>query len=1051
MNNIELELDAFIRSLGINRNTPHSFLLGAGASISSEIPSAERCIWEWKQKIFLTNNPGLEQQFSELSLSSVRVKIQQWLDRRGNYPALDSPDEYGFYIEECFPIQGDRKAYFQEKVRNSKPHIGYQLLCLLAQQDFVRAVWTTNFDGLVARSAANFPLTTIEVGIDSQERLPRVPQKGELLCVSLHGDYRYDYLKNTASEIQNLEAGLSRSLKDHLIDIPLIVIGYSGRDASIMEELKDSYTNPGTGSLYWCGYAQEPRDSVVDLIESARKAGRQAYYVPSQGFYDLLVRLSFYCLEGEFRKSAEDAISATVKKAGIKSEPFSIDKNPTSAVIKSNAFEIECPAELLQFDLKTWPDTKVWSWLREQIASTNVLAVPFRGKVLALGFIDDIKATFGDNIEGHIERTPVSTDDLRYDDGAITSLMREGLIKALASQENLESNGRDELWFTMPLKTVQGGGVQYRVHESALVFLRRIGGTQYLILKPSLRVLDLHANKAPPEIANPIKLSILGWQHNKPFNQAMNKWRNTIFTNNVPTISITYPPQKDSTFRYQIKRSPIFAEIQSASRRQPIKIANGLRPLLKQSGFELNEPSLVFSNKDGTIAVKDIHPIRGILNNRPYDYTLTMRGLVPTVKLGVICPKAETKILLSYLHTAYRRLQPSEREKDYLIDYPGFEQAYGLPLEIPEPGMAGWVVCPEPSASDSPSASRELGGAINRSIEVLESSFAPSIVLIFFPDRWAKYREYKTDDEQFDLHDFVKAFSVQRGVATQFLNQSTLRNQYQCRVWWWLSLAFYVKSMRTPWVLDSMDEDTAFVGLGFSVDLTAQKGAHVVLGCSHIYSARGEGLQYRLSKIEEPVFYGKNPFMSKDDARRLGETIRYLFYDSRLKLPKRVVIHKRTPFLKEEREGLFEGLSGVAEIDLLEIYIDHALRYVASEYKNGKFDEDNYPVRRGTTVKIDDYIALIWIHGVTVAVNQTKRYYQGKRRIPAPMVVKRHTGRSDLRQLAEEILGLSKMNWNTFDLYTKMPATVHSSNEIARIGSLLQRFGRDSYDFRLFM
>ena len=66
-------------------------------------------------------------------------------------------------------------------------------------------------------------------------------------------------------------------------------------------------------------------------------------------------------------------------------------------------------------------------------------------------------------------------------------------------------------------------------------------------------------------------------------------------------------------------------------------------------------------------------------------------------------------------------------------------------------------------------------------------------------------------------------------------------------------------------------------------------------------------------------------------------------------------------------------------------------------------------------------------------------------------MVKRHAGTSDLSQIAEEILGLSKMNWNTFDLYTKMPATVHSSNEIARIGSLLQRFGRDSYDFRLFM
>jgi argonaute-like protein implicated in RNA metabolism and viral defense len=66
-------------------------------------------------------------------------------------------------------------------------------------------------------------------------------------------------------------------------------------------------------------------------------------------------------------------------------------------------------------------------------------------------------------------------------------------------------------------------------------------------------------------------------------------------------------------------------------------------------------------------------------------------------------------------------------------------------------------------------------------------------------------------------------------------------------------------------------------------------------------------------------------------------------------------------------------------------------------------------------------------------------------------MLRRHAGSSDLRLVADEILGLSKMNWNTFDLYTKLPATVQSSNEIARIGSLLEHFGSSSYDFRLFI
>ena len=211
-------------------------------------------------------------------------------------------------------------------------------------------------------------------------------------------------------------------------------------------------------------------------------------------------------------------------------------------------------------------------------------------------------------------------------------------------------------------------------------------------------------------------------------------------------------------------------------------------------------------------------------------------------------------------------------------------------------------------------------------------------------------------------------------------------------------------------------------------------------------------MQYRLSKVENPIMHGHNPFMSKDDARRAGETIRELFYDARMKLPSRVVLHKRTPFLKDEREGLLDGLGGVDHIDMLEIQVDHALRYVASRTRrDGTSDEDNYPVRRGTAVLLDAYTALLWVHGATNAVNPNLNYFQGKRRIPAPLTIRRHVGQTDLTQICDEILGLSKMDWNTFDLYSKDPATLQSSNKIARIGSLLQRFGTASYDYRLFI
>ncbi|MCY4080277.1 MAG: SIR2 family protein [Caldilineaceae bacterium] len=1053
---LSLPLDAFVRSIKVRRNTPHSLFLGAGASVSSGVPSAEGCIWEWKRDIFLTNNSGLEEQFSELSLPSVRNRIQSWLDSQGMFPERDAKEEYGFYIQECFPIPDDRRAFFQEKIQSAKPHLGYLLLSHLAKADLVRSVWSTNFDRLAARAVQQENVTPIEIGLDSLGRLSRRVSKGELLCVSLHGDYRYDRLKNTTEELQEQESELTSALVSAIRENPVIVCGYSGRDDSIMEAFHTAYREGSTGTLYWCGYYEgDISDRVASLISFARGHGNEAYYVPSRGFDDLMTRIALHSLEdASLRESALQRISDLPTIDPLESQPFETRNYPTKSLIKSNAFEIDCPDEVLAFRLTTLPTRRPWEWLRDRIGNRPIAAVPYRGKVYALGLMEDIKDIFGAGIKGGIERTPVSPADLRIEDGAIVSLMRQAFVRSLASSYETPTDGRSELWLDQRPRKSRHDGREWRVYESVIVFLRRFDDRQFAVFKPSVRVLDETGEEAPPEVTRAIKQRELSSQYNDKFNDALEKWRRHLFSNSGSgVVEFHFPHSEDSSCRFRIRRSPIFAQIGQNRGGKSVAITESHRPLVRQDGFELPEPSLVFCNRYGTSLVNNTHPIRGVVENRPYDYPLTQKGLLPSIRIGVICPGPEAKALSSYLHGIRKNHIPSDSERDYLVDYPGFPQAYGLPVEIPEPGALGWTTLSEPSSDDQRNAARSIAHRITRAIDTFHSSYAPHVVLVFFPQRWERFRGYSDAHERFDVHDFVKAFAVQRGIATQFLVQKTLSDRQQCRIWWWLSLALYVKGMRTPWVLEGLDRDTAYVGLGYSVDRGAERGSHIVLGCSHIYSPQGEGLQYRLSKIENPIFRRKNPYMSEDDARRTGETIRQLFFDARMKLPSRVVLHKRTSFLKEERKGLLEGLSGVNAIDMVEIQVDHALRYVASiTSQNGKSVIDGYPVRRGTVMKQEAFAALLWVHGATSAANNpNRRYYQGKRRIPAPLTIRRHMGSASLEQLSSEILGLSKMNWNSFDLYSKMPATLQSSGEIARIGSLLQRFGGSSYDYRLFI
>ncbi len=97
-------------------------------------------------------------------------------------------------------------------------------------------------------------------------------------------------------------------------------------------------------------------------------------------------------------------------------------------------FEVECPAEVFQFDLKVWPTERVWASLREAAGERPLVAVPSR-KVLALGTIEDIRDAFRDNIVGSIERTPVGPEDLRHEDSAVVSLMRQALVRSMAGVE----------------------------------------------------------------------------------------------------------------------------------------------------------------------------------------------------------------------------------------------------------------------------------------------------------------------------------------------------------------------------------------------------------------------------------------------------------------------------------------------------------------------------------------------------------------------------------------------------------------------------------------
>jgi hypothetical protein len=345
-----ISVDAFVRSVAVNRGRPVCFLLGAGSSISSGMPSAQRCIWEWKRDIFVTQNPLLRESVGELSLPGTRQRIQRWLDQHGIYPAAGSPEEYSFYARECYPTGGDRRRFFQSFVAQAKPHTGYRLLPLLAIAGIIRTVWTTNFDGLIGRACSAANVVCVEVGIDSVHRLARPHAAGELRVVSMHGDYRYDELKNTTDELKNQELDLRSELLHELLDYDLIVVGYSGRDKSLMSVLNQAYGERGSCRLFWCGLGEDIPEPVEALLANAGAVKRDAFYVPSEGFDDLISRLALRQLEGALLAETKKLLASTTELSN-RPKAFVASTLPATALVKSNAYPLSYPTQALKLGL----------------------------------------------------------------------------------------------------------------------------------------------------------------------------------------------------------------------------------------------------------------------------------------------------------------------------------------------------------------------------------------------------------------------------------------------------------------------------------------------------------------------------------------------------------------------------------------------------------------------------------------------------------------------------------------------------------------------------
>jgi len=233
-------------------------------------------------------------------------------------------------------------------------------------------------------------------------------------------------------------------------------------------------------------------------------------------------------------------------------------------------------------------------------------------------------------------------------------------------------------------------------------------------------------------------------------------------------------------------------------------------------------------------------------------------------------------------------------------------------------------------------------------------------------------------------------------------------------------VALLYKAQIIPWRLSDVLEGSCFVGISFFHDDEASSST-LRTSVAQAFTERGEGfvLQGESFDWDPRKQLEKSPHLGRDNARKLLERVLKVYTDQLGgQSPRKVVLHKSSRYTIEERAGFEDALQKIPYYGMLTIQ------------RRGIFclRPGNKPTLRGTIVDFGDKRGLVY----TIGYVPFLRCYPGFR-IPQPLEVLENWGSMPFREVAEDILKLTKLNWNTAAFNCRDPITLAFARRVGEI------------------
>jgi len=487
---------------------PQSFawLLGAGASRNANLPTAEDIITDLKRRYYCSEENQVYS-VKDLQNETVRSTVESYLQSRG-FPPSWAPEEYSKYFEIIFGENRERQRKYisailsEDKIQLS---IGNRVLGALMSSGLTRVAFTTNFDTVVEKAVAEIggkSLSAFHLE-GAQSANAAINNEEYPVYCKLHGDFRYEKLKNLKADLSTQNEDLCRSLVNSSNRFGFIIAGYSGRDESVMELLHEGLgsQNPFPHGIYWTVIeGTTPSKPILKFVEAARENGITAEILEIETYDTLMLSLWRNLnerpegLDEKVRKGREKIVSIPIP-----------DSDGVKPLIRYNAIPIsQTPKTCLKFDLKINKDWKKISPFLRNVSHNLITTID--DEFMAWGNLKEAQLVFGSDFVSSSERS-FEPDWRKTGRLNIKRFLEDGIGKAFTRTRPLLMRRRGPGVVLIVDKMAVDVGIFEPLHEVT-------GKTTGTIPDLSLEASDEHDAIEKVEFAESVRISF-AWNNDQ--------------------------------------------------------------------------------------------------------------------------------------------------------------------------------------------------------------------------------------------------------------------------------------------------------------------------------------------------------------------------------------------------------------------------------------------------------------------------------------------------------------------------------------------------------